>query len=269
MKLQNKDCCRKLPLEVGWKELFYSKINIMIEFKENKWAHRAKREELEKKFNKNWEDIHTTIVHNEHWVYLNVSDENSADRSIEEFENYLESSNIDFSRVWAVPEDICKENQEIQIKVYGAADNHKINQYPSIGDLNYFADHRLLIIKVDNRYCIFHTKTRPSNLLLEHIIECVEMPQDIDLPLGDGLDSHLYVCESNMKPEFIEQTHYVYFTNQELSQNFNDEALILTDNIKQECYLFDQITERYEEYRSFKNIDDALETMYQLLHNAK
>jgi hypothetical protein len=269
MKLQNKDCCRKSPLKVGWEKLFYSKINIMIEFKENKWAHRAKREELEKKFNKNWEDIHTTIVHSEQWAYLNVSEENSADRSIEEFENYLESSNIDFSHVWAVPQDICKEDQEINIKVYGEADNYKINQYPSIGDLNYFADHRLLIIKVDNRYCIFHTKTRPSNLLLEHIIERVEMPQDIDLPLeGQGIGLG-YMLESNMKPEFIEETYYVYVTNQELGQNFNDEALILTDNIKQEWYLFDQLTERREEYRSFKNIDDALETMYQLLDNAK
>ena len=239
----------------------------MIEFKENKWTHRANRAELKNKFNKNWENIHTVCVHGEYWVYWNVPGdvERENDASYSEFIKHLESSNFDFSHVCAEAEN-SKEDEEVGIKLNGPPDdNYKINQYPSVGDLNYFADHRLLIIKIDNSYCIFHTKLRPSNLLLENIIEHVEMPQDIDLPIEKS-DSGPYCSESNMKPEFIEETYYIYFTNQELSQNFNDEVLILTDNIKQEFHSFDQSSTSFEEYRSYVNMDDALETMYQILN---
>ena len=94
-------------------------------------------------------------------------------------------------------------------------------------------------------------------------MEHVEMPQDIDLTIP--IDRSLYCTESNMKPGLIEETYYIYFTNQELSQNFNDEVLVLTDNIKQEFHLFDQ-SSPLEEYRSYVNMDDALEAMYQILN---
>ena len=144
----------------------------MIEFKENKWTHRAKREELKNKFNKDWENIHTWCVHGEYWVYWNVPGDVERENceSYFEFVSYLESANFDFSQVWAEADS--KEDEEVGIKLNGPPDdNYKINQYPSVGDLNYFAAHRLLIIKIDNSYCIFHTKSRPSNLLLENISE--------------------------------------------------------------------------------------------------
>ena len=91
------------------------------------------------------------------------------------------------------------------------------------------------------------------------------MPQDINLPLGEEI---LYTSESNMKPEFIDETYYIYYTNQQLSNNFNDEVLILTDKIKHE-HFYNESSDRFEEYRSFENIDDALETMYQILNKKK
>ncbi len=240
----------------------------MVEFIENKWTHRAKKEKLEKKFSKNWEDIHTWCVHGEYWVYWNVpgEEEIQSDQSYFQFVDYLESSDFDFSQIWV--EAKAKEDEEIQIKLYGSKDdNIQNNQYPSLGDLNYFANHRLLIFKTDGRYCIFHTKIRPSDLLLENIIKNVEMPQDINLPLGEE-HSILYLSESNMKPEFIEETYYIYYTNQQLSNNFNDEVLILTDKIKHE-HFYNESSDRFEEYRSFENIDDALEMMYQILNKKK
>ena len=235
----------------------------MIEFKENKWTHRAKREELKNKFNKDWGNIHTWCVHGEIEVYWNVPGdvERENSESYLEFVSYLESANFDFSQVWAEA-DKSKEDIEVGINLGWVEEFEELNQYPSVGDLNYFAGHRLLIVKIDNSYCIFHTKFRPSNLLLENLMEHVEMPQDIDLSLPIRAP---YSCESHMKPELIEETHYIYFTNQELSQNFNDEVLILTDNIKQEFHLFDQ-SSALEEYRSYVNMDDALEAMYQILN---
>lgn len=236
----------------------------MIEFKENKWTHRAKRAELKNKFNKNWENIHTWCVHEELEVYLNVPGDVERENceSYLEFVSYLESANFDFSQVWAEA-DKSKEDFEVGINLGWVEEFEELNQYPSVGDLNYFAAHRLLIIKIDNSYCIFHTKFRPSNLLLANIMEHVEMPQDIDLTIP--IDRSLYCTESNMKPGLIEETYYIYFTNQELSQNFNDEVLVLTDNIKQEFHLFDQ-SSPLEEYRSYVNMDDALEAMYQILN---
>jgi len=235
----------------------------MIEFKENKWAHKAMRQELEKKFNKNWENLHTDTIHGEYEVYT-YGDELPSDKSYVEFRNYLESSNFDFSEIFA--EAVAKEPTEARIKAHGPSpydDDNKlnINKYPSIGDLNYFASHTLLKIKIDDGYCIFHIKIRPTNLLLERVIEMVDMPADVDCPT-----EHIYMCESNLKPELMQKTYYVYFTNQELNQNFNDEVLILTDNIEQNIYLFDQTSTKREMYRSFENIDDALETMFQILN---
>jgi len=234
----------------------------MIEFKENKWTHRAKRDELENKFNKDWGNIHTWCVHGEYDVYCNVPGavERENCENYLEFVSYLRSANFDFSQVWAEAIN-SKEDLEVGINLGWVEDFEELNQHPSVGDLNYFASHRLLIIKIDNSYCIFHTKFRPSNLLLENIMEHVEMPQDINLPTP--IESP-YFNESNMKPGLIEETYYIYFTNQELSQNFNDEVLILTDNIKQEFHSFDQ-SSPLEEYRSYLNMDDALEAMYKIL----
>ena len=75
----------------------------MIEFKENKWTHRAKRDELENKFNKDWRNIHTWCVHGEYDVYCNVPGavERENCENYLEFVTYLRSANFDFSQVWA------------------------------------------------------------------------------------------------------------------------------------------------------------------------